>query len=63
MTPEGVDDAIRKVLEGFDKGVFVRNIERDADPAWAVKLLAYLGALAVLRRHVDRPVSSGDEQA
>lgn len=48
-----VDDAIRKVLEGFDEGVFVRNIERDDDPTWALSMLEYIGALAILKRHTD----------
>jgi hypothetical protein len=43
------DEAIAKVLEGFEVGVFERNTDGDGSPDWAVKLLPYVAALAVLR--------------
>lgn len=46
-------EAISKVMEGFDRGVFVRNTVGDGDPAWAVKLFPYLRALGVLQRLTD----------
>jgi hypothetical protein len=36
------------VLRGFDDGAFVRDTRGDGDPAWAIKLLPYLRALAAL---------------
>lgn len=41
-------EAIAKVLEGFETGVFVRSTEADDDAAWAMKLLPYIHALAVM---------------
>lgn len=40
--------AARKVLEGFDKEIFVRNTENDGDSDWAVKLMPYIIAMQKL---------------
>ena len=49
--PEERED-IAKVLEGFDKGVFVRSTDNDHESGWAVKLLPYIGALQrIAARH------------
>jgi|SRR5665213_2117330 len=40
--------AIATVLEGFDKGVFVRDVTGDGDSGWGVRLLPYISALATL---------------
>ena len=45
--PDLLENA-RIVLEGFGKGLFVRNTDDDMNPGWAVKLLPYVGALARL---------------
>ena len=37
--------AVRTVLEGFDRGIFCRSIVRDDNPSWAIELLPYLVAL------------------
>ena len=42
-------DAVAKVLEGFDRGIFVRSTDDDGDAGWVVRLLPYITALAVLR--------------
>jgi hypothetical protein len=47
-----LDRAIRKVLEGFDKGVFLRNTANDALPDWAIKQSPYLTALAILSEYL-----------
>ena len=39
-------DILRTILEGFDKGIFVRSIQEDDDPAWLIRLLPYIKALA-----------------
>lgn len=53
MTPEEqarfVDD-VRIVLEGFDRGVFVRNIANDPTPDWAIQLVCYIAALGRLAK-------------
>jgi hypothetical protein len=46
-------DAIHKVLEGFDKEVFIRNTAGDTESAWALKLFPYLRALAVLAQATE----------
>lgn len=40
--------AVETVLRGFDEDVFVRSIEYDSDPGWAMKLLPFIQALAQL---------------
>ena len=47
-------DAARTILDGFDKGVFNRNITNDGESAWAIKLLPYIVALAKLQEWVNR---------
>jgi len=47
--------AIRTTLEGFDKGVFVRNTEGDSAPDWAIKAFPYIRALAVLAEQFGSP--------
>jgi hypothetical protein len=47
--------AIKKVLEGFDTEVFIRNTAHDGDPDWALKLLPYLRAVGTLAAEVDDP--------
>jgi hypothetical protein len=52
-----VKEAAAKVCEGFDKGIFVRDISKDPDAGWASHVLftiaPYLVALGVLRRFAD----------
>lgn len=36
----------KAVLDGFDAGVFVRNVGEDDDSRWALRVLPYLTALA-----------------
>jgi len=55
-----LDAAIVKVLDGFDEGVFVRNIDGDTEPGWAVKLSPYLAAIGVLARAVEDLRSSSE---
>lgn len=52
-TYEGMTDAIRKVLDGFHEGVFVRSVAEDRDPAWAIRVFPYIKALGVLAAAVD----------
>lgn len=60
MTDEQADayqkakDAARTVLEGFDKGIFQRNIDGDHVEGWAMKLLPYIAALAELQKWIER---------
>lgn len=48
-----LDEAIAKVLEGFEKGVFVREIKTDHQTGWAIKIAEYIAALGVLAHHVE----------
>lgn len=47
-------DDVRIVLDGFERKVFVRSIEGDDKPGWAVDLLPYISALSRLQRAVDK---------
>lgn len=46
-----LDDAIAKVIEGFDRGVFVRDTTYDYESGWATEAVPYIQALAVLGEH------------
>jgi hypothetical protein len=66
----GVADAAAKVLEGFDRKVFVRDTSNDDSAAWAIRQLPYLGALGVLARLLapdvaptESPAEGGDPRA
>lgn len=39
-------DALAGVLDRFESGVFVRSTEGDSDPAWLIKAMPHLRALA-----------------
>jgi hypothetical protein len=47
-------DALRetgaKVVEGFERRLFIRNTQGDGDSAWAIKFAPYLAALATLSK-------------
>lgn len=45
--------AAKTVLRGFDEGVFVRNTAHDQDPGWAIRLMPFIAALAIVKRAVD----------
>lgn len=51
VAPRGrLEEAVRTILRGFNEGVFVRSIENDDDPRWAIKLLPFIQALAVAQQ-------------
>ncbi len=41
------------VLAGFERSVFVRNIEGDGKPGWLIRAVPYIAALARLQRAVN----------
>ena len=43
-------EAGAKVIEGFDRRFFVRNIDLDKDTGWAMLFGPYLAALAALAK-------------
>jgi hypothetical protein len=45
--------AVRVVLEGFDKNIFVRDVTGDTDTWWAVRVLPYVSALATMKNLVE----------
>ena len=49
-----VEKDVATLLDGFDKGFFVRNADKDVQPDWAVKLLPYLLAMARLAKLPER---------
>ena len=38
--------SIRTILQGFESGVFIRNISGDGATGWAMKILPFILALA-----------------
>ena len=38
--------ATRTILRGFHEGVFVRSVDGDSQPGWAIRLLPFIGALS-----------------
>ena len=46
--------SLKVILEGFETGVFVRDITKDADSSWAVRLIPFLKALADAQRAIAR---------
>ena len=47
-------DAARAVLDGFDKGVFLRNTVNDKSDEWAIQALPFVAALAKLAKWCGR---------
>jgi hypothetical protein len=45
--------AVSIVIEGFDKGIFVRDVTGDTDTWWAVRVLPYVSALATMKELVE----------
>ncbi len=41
--------AARNTLDGFDAGVFCRDISKDMESGWAIRALPYISALAKLK--------------
>lgn len=50
LDTEAIKADIRKVLEGFDRRIFVRGVENDTNPKWMMTVMPYLAALANLQR-------------
>lgn len=40
------------VLAGFESGVFVRDISKDSEPGWAMKMIEPLRGLGILSREI-----------
>ncbi len=38
-------NALTRIMDGFDAGVWVRSTKDDADPMWAVKIIGHVQAL------------------
>ena len=38
-------EALKVIMEGFESGVFVRDITKDSDSGWAVRLLPFIVAI------------------
>jgi hypothetical protein len=55
-------EAGAKLNEAFELGIFVRDLSGDDDPRWAIKLLPYLRALAVLVKDVSESESTKNQE-
>jgi hypothetical protein len=55
-------DAMRTILRGFTEGVFVRSTAGDADPAWAITVLPYIRALAIVQERLGEAGSPMSDQ-
>lgn len=56
-------ESVDKILDGFDKGVFVRDVKDDDKPGWSIRLLDYAQALRKAQELIAdsrSPVSSSD---
>lgn len=49
---------LKAILAGFDAGVWVRNISGDGDPAWAIKLMPHIQAMAAAVKAVEKAEGS-----
>lgn len=54
--------AIATVLEGFEEGVFLRNVAGDGASGWALRLAPYVAALGVLARATGKDQSEEPPQ-
>ncbi len=48
-----LQDAVRTTLRGFDEGFWVRDVSKDAEPGWQMRMLPFLAALAKLKKFAD----------
>lgn len=48
-----VERDVRKVLEGFEVGVFLRDVRDDGKSDWAIRLFPYLTAMARLQKWLE----------
>ena len=55
-----LQEQVAKVLEGFDRKIFVRNIEGDGASDWAVKCFPYLRALGILAESLPLVAIGGE---
>ncbi len=47
-------DAVKVILAGFEKGVFVRNTDNDHDPMWLLGIAVQIAALAKAQQAIAR---------
>lgn len=47
-------DSVKVILGGFEKGIFVRNTDRDGDPMWLLGLSVQIAALAKAQRAIAK---------
>ena len=46
--------ALTEIMDGFDRGVFVRDISNDSNPDWALKLLPFIAALSRAKQALSK---------
>ncbi len=47
-------DAMKVILDGFEKGILTRNIAHDHEPMWALGIAVQIAALAKGQRAVEK---------
>lgn len=45
---------VNTILEAFDKQIFIRDVSRDSDAGWAIKLLPYISAMGRLKEQLNK---------
>lgn len=46
--------ALKRILEGFDRGAFVRTVVNDDKSDWAIQCVPYLRALALAQQAITK---------
>lgn len=47
-------EALTRIMDGFDAGVWVRSTKDDADPMWAMKIISHVQALGAARAAIAK---------
>ena len=45
---------LKLILSGFESGVFVRDISRDAESSWAIRLMPFIVALGKAQVAIEK---------
>jgi len=56
-------EACKVIMDGFEKGVFVRDVTKDAGRSWAVRLLPFIAALGKAQAAIAKAERSNPNDA
>lgn len=48
-----VKEDIKTLMKAFDDGIFIRNIDKDYEPGWAIRLAPIISSLGRLKTYSD----------